>query len=365
LKKRIVIIIIILMVIFGGTFSWDFLKWYFTRQYFVHFKEPPITISTAKVIKKSWHPTLPAVGSLRAIRGVDVTTPIGGLIKEIYFHSGQQVVEGQKLVQLDDLVDRQTLHMDQAKLVLSQLNYIRQFKLYKSRATPKSALDQAQESFEQAKAAVSKDQVIIQKKLIKAPFTGKIGIRQVAIGQYVTPGQALVGLQSMKFLYVDFTLPEQDVPLIHAGQAVEVIVTAFPNKLFRGKITAINSAVNVETRTIRVRAMIPNSSGDLYPGTYADVNVILPAEENVLTIPQTAITYSLYGNAVYVVTEKGKDAQGKPIFIATRRFVVLGPLQGNVVAVKSGLKADEMVVSSGQLKLRNGVRVLINNNIKF
>lgn len=355
MKKRMTVIIIILVVIFGGTFIWDFLYNRGTKKFFASFTPPPVTISTANVKLTTWNPTLPAVGTLVAVNGVEISPEVSGQATKIYFKSGEMVHQGQPLVQLDDDVDQQTLKTNESQLNLNSLSYHRQLTLFKRNATSADLLDRARAQMVQSEAAVATAKVMIDKKLIKAPFDGKLGIRKVNLGEYVSPGLALVTIQSLDPLFVDFSVSEQMLSLISVGQPVRVRVDAYPSKVFSGVVTAISSKVDVNTRTLSVRAKIPNPDKKLLPGIFADVEVLLPTKKNVLTLPQTAISFSLYGNSVYVVKNG----------VATAHFVKVGVRQGNKIAIVSGVKAGEEVVISGQLKLFNGAKVKVNNSIQL
>jgi len=365
MKKRMVFVIIILLVIFGGTFGFDIVRSMMIKRFFKNFKPPPVTISAEKAKATTWSPTLTAVGSVTAINGVQVNSQLPGQIVAIYFRDGQYVKAGAPLVKLDDSIDQQTLKDDLAQLNLDQVNYQRQLKLYQTRATAKSALDQAVAQLKQSEAQVESARVTIQRKLIRAPFDGVLGIRQVNLGQYVNAGQAMVLLQQMEPIYVDFTLPEQDIRRLKVGQEVYGQVTSYPDRKLPGHITALNSSVDVNTRTITVRAVFQNKSHLLYPGVFSKVTILLPTKENVVTVPQTAVTYSLYGDTVYVITHKGKDKKGVPVLVANQHIVHVGDSEGDVIAISKGLKKGDLVVTSGQLKLRNGVEVKINNSVKL
>jgi len=365
MKKRFTIAIIILLVIFGGTFAWYAVRSYFTKQFFANFQMPPVAVSTTKAVKKTWSPKLKAVGTLRAVNGVYVNSEVNGQVVQIFFKSGQVVKKGDPLVQLNDAVDQQTLNDNVAELRLNDLNYGRQVKLLRRNSTSKSLVDNARAKMLQSKAQVKTAEVMIAKKKIKAPFDGKLGIRQVNIGQYVKPGEALVSLQSLHPLFVDFSIPEQSMKDLHAGQEVRLLTDAYKGEVFKGKVVAIGSEVHVSTRSISVRAIIPNDDKRLYPGLFADVSVMLPQKQDVITIPQTAISYSLYGDSVYVVSTRKNKKTGKIELIATQKFITLGPRQGTVVAIKRGIKAGDVVVSSGQLKLHTGARIIVNNAVKL
>ncbi len=364
MTKRFSLVILILVVIFGGTFAWYGIRVFFTKRFIASYHQPAIAVSTTTAVKKTWKPRLKAIGTLMAVNGVDVNPEVSGQVVKIYFQSGELVKKGDPLVQLDDLVDQQTLNNHLAKFRLNKVDYGRQFKLYKRNSAAKSDVDKAQAEMLQSQAAVKTAQVMIAKKTIKAPFDGKLGMRQVNIGQYVTAGQALVPLQSFNPLFVDFTLPEQNLRLIHNGQEIKIKTDAYKGEVFEGKITAIGSKVDINTRSISVRATIPNNDTRLYPGLFADVSVKLPQQQDVITVPQTAITYSLYGNSIYVVTKR-KGKKGKVELIATQKFVTIGDRRGTVIAVKKGIQAGDLVVTSGQLKLHSGDRIIVNNAVKL
>lgn len=357
--------IIILAIVFGTLLLFNVVRHLLMQRFFAHFALPTVTISTTKATASSWTPTIDAVGSLVAINGVQVSPEVAGMVTKIYFQSGQMVQKDQSLLQLDDRTDQQDLKNFQAQLNLAQINYNRQVSLVKTNASSQANLDEATAQLQEAQAAVSKTQVLIDQKLIKAPFEGKIGIRNVNIGQYVSPGANLVNLQSLNPLHVQFALPEQYFKSLYVGQSIQFSVDDYSNELFAGKITAIDASVSPDTRNILVEAITANDKLQLYPGMYATIQVLLPTQENVITVPQTAISYSLFGDSVFVVTPEGKDKDNKPILKAHRRYVTTGDRRGDQIAILKGVKAGEDVVNSGQLKLEDGVAVLINNSVKL
>lgn len=353
LSRNLIIMIIALVIVFGGIFGWGMVRSIFMQRYFANFQPPPVTISTTKAKTAVWQPFINAVGSVVAINGVQVTSEVPGMVVKINFQSGQLVKQGDSLVQLDIDEDLQDLKNFQAQLALAQITFRRQSILYKGRNVAKADLDQARATLEQAEANVGKTQVLIEKKNIKAPFSGKLGIRMVNLGQFIQAGTGVVSLQSTDPLYVQFTLPEQYLNSLRVGQLIELTVESQGNKIFSGKIDALNAEVSTDTRNILVQATVPNPQYLLYPGMFANVNVILPQQQNVVTVPQTAVIYNLYGDAVYVV-KSGK---------AYIRYVTLGERRNNEVAVLKGLQAGEEVVTAGQLKLSDGVAVVVNNSI--
>jgi membrane fusion protein (multidrug efflux system) len=363
MKTRIVGVVGFFLFLFLATFIFYGVKVALFHWFTAHYEEPPVSVSAVKVESKSWSPFLTTIGTLKASSGVEVNAEVSGQVVSIDFQSGQHVKQGDLLVQLNDNVDQKTLQKDEAKLRFDKIDYERKESLLKDNAVARSAVDAAKAAFLQSEAAVASDQVMIAQKKIRAPFAGKIGIRQINLGQYITTGTPIVTLQALNPLYVDFSLPEQNLPLIHTNQDVLIKVDAYPTQLFQGKITAMNSAVDVNTRSIAVRATLPNPNELLYPGIFADVRIVLPKKENVLTVPQSAITYSLYGDAVYLVKTQGKDKQGQPLLVATQQYVKVGDHRDNDVAVLSGLKVGDEVITSGQIKLRDHARVKINNTV--
>ncbi len=355
--------IIILLIVFGTLLLFNVARHYFMQRFFAHFALPTVTISTTRATTDTWTPTIDAVGSVTAIDGVQVSPQVAGMITRIYFNSGQLVKKDDPLVQLDDRTDQQDLKNFKAQLDLAQISYDRQVSLVKTRSSSQASLDEATAQLQEAQAAYTKTQVLIDEKLIKAPFSGKIGIGNVNLGQYVSPGANLVNLQSLNPLHVQFSLPEQHFKSLYVNQPIQFSVDNYPGELFDGKITAIDAAINTDTRNILVEAVTPNDKLRLYPGMYANVHVLLPTQEHVVTVPQTAVSFSLFGDSVFVVTKSGEDKEGKPTYKAHRRYVLTGDRRGDQVAILKGIQASEEVVNSGQLKLEDGVDVMINNSV--
>ena len=365
MKKRMIMMLIIVGCVFGLIFLFDIVRDIMMKRFFAHFALPTVTISTSIAKAEDWSPNIPAVGSLVATSGVEVSPQVAGMVTAINFQSGQMVKQGDPLIQLDDRTDQQDLKNFNAQLNLAQLDYQRQVNLTKTNSTSKSSLDQAAANLQEAQSAVAKTQVLIDEKLIKAPFSGKLGIRNVNLGQYVSPGTGLVNLQTMDPLLVQFSLPEQNLKYLHPGQAIDFTVDTYPNQKFRAQITATEAAVNVQTRNIMVEATVPNPDMRLYPGLFANIDVLMPLQQKVVSIPQTAVSYSLFGDSVFVVNDEGKDKEGNPNKVVHRRYVTTGDRRGNEVAILKNLKAGEEVVNSGQLKLEDGVQVLINNSVQL
>lgn len=363
--KRIYVAIFACLVIllFVGTFALDGVRSYFMHKFFAKRPAPVVTIASATAKQQTWHDSLQAVGTLTAVKGVQVTPRAAGQVSQIMFRSGDQVKKGQVLVQLDDSVAMQTLKSDQATLANAQLTYNQNKSLATSGAVAKVSLDTALKNLRIAKAAVASAKVNLAYLKIVAPFSGKLGIRQVNLGQYVQVNTPVVPLQQLAPIYTDFSLATRYYSKLAVGQTVKVKVDAYPNQLFAGKVIAISPQINSGTRTLSVRAVLKNDKKQLLPGGFAEVDVLLPQKNNVITVPLTAVSYTLFGDNLYVINKK--KIKGKVQLVAEQRIVKLGKRFGNKVIVLKGLKKGEQVVSAGQLKLHNGSYVKINNNVKM
>ena len=359
MKKRMTIMVIALVIVFGAIFGWGMVKNYYTRKFLANYKPPPATVSAAKVVETAWNPTLKAVGTLTAVYGVNVSSQTTGMINKILFNSGQLVKKGQVLIQLDDAVDQRDLQNFEAQLQVAKLKYDRYLKLKGTQALSQEAIDEAQSAYMQAKAQVAKAQALINQKTIRAPFDGKIGIRQVNLGQYIQPGANVASLQSLDPLLVQFSLPEQDLNVVKVGQPIQVKVDSSPGKVYPGVVSAINSEVDQQTRSILIQARVPNPRYALYPGSFANLSVVLPQQQHVLIVPQTAVNYSLYGDSVYVIEASKTNPHVK------QQLVKTGDKINNNIVILEGLRAGDLIVTSGQMKLHNGARVVISNDVVF
>lgn len=319
-----------------------------------HYTPPAVTITAKEVKTKDWHAYLTSVGTLKAIKGVDLSVEVPGTIKEIHFTSGQTVQAGEPLILLDTRVQEAELKNANAALQLAQLSYEREQTLYKRKASSKANLDARFAEYTQAQAKVEAAKAQMNIRTITAPFTGHIGIRLVDIGQYVSPGTALVTLQSLDPLYVMFTMPEQDIPYLHLNQPVNIKINFQDGRYAQGTISAINAKVDEATRNILVQATIPNPDLSLYPGMFATVRVQLPEQKDQLIVPQTAISYSLSGDYVFILKEEDKQLK------AYRQYVNVGDRRGNEAVILKGLKPGDRIVTVGQLKLQNGTRVNVD-----
>ena len=331
--------------------------------------KPPISVAVATAAERPWQGRLPTVGSLKALQGVDLSLEIAGTVKDVQFQSGQKVKVGQPLVQLDSAVESALLETAQADLGLAQLDFGRGSQLVGSQAISKGEYDRLSAQLQKNKATVNQLKASLAKKHIVAPFSGTIGIRQVDVGDYLASGTVIATLQDLSSLYADFYVPEQSLPKIAIGQSVQINVSAYPAQNFTGTISAINPKVEDSTRNVLVRATLPNPDGKLFPGMFASLQVLLPDPQIHIVLPESAITYTLYGNSAYVVTQKKaadgsleKDDKGQPVLIAERRFIETGERRDGQVMITKGVRKGEKVVTAGQIKLDNGAPIAISDD---
>lgn len=329
--------------------------------------KPPVSIAAVTVASHPWQSRLPAIGTLKAYQGVDLSLEVAGTVTALKFESGQQVRAGQVLLQLDNDVERATLGTAEADLGLARVEYGRGSRLVGDQAISKGEFDRLAAQFRKAEATVAQLKASLAKKQIVAPFDGTIGIRQVDVGDYLASGTIIATLQDTSSLYLDFYVPEQALPSLSVGQLAQVTVAAWPGQSFQATISAINPKVDDATRNLLIRATLPNPQRKLLPGMFASVQVLLAESPDRIAIPESAITYSLYGNSVYVIVpgknDKGepeRDAQGAPKWVVERRFVETGERRDGMVAIGKGLAVGDRVVSGGQLKLDNGSHVAIS-----
>lgn len=326
------------------------------------FVPPPESVTTSQVAQAGWQPVQAASGTLVAVRAVTLASELPGMIREIAFDSGTSVRKGAVLVKLDTATEEVQLAAAQADENLARLNYERSVDLRKGQANTPADLDAAETRYKQAQAAVRALQTAIDKKSIRAPFDGRIAIRQVELGQVLSSGAPVASLASVDPIHVEFSLPQQALARLKVGKEVRLRTDTFPDAEWKGKVSTINTEVDVATRNVRVRATVPNADGRLRPGMYGTVEVISSEVAPVLVIPATAALYAPYGDSVFVVEEKPGPG-GKPAPVAQQRFVRLGERRGDLVAVESGLKSGETVVSSGAFKLRSGAAVQVRNDL--
>ncbi len=324
------------------------------------FVPPPEAVTSTKVEAARWEGTRAAIGSLVAVRGVTLGAEVPGRVREITFESGGSVKRGAVLVKLDTSAEETQLDSAVADATLAKLNLARTRRLRQGEANAQADLDAAEARAKQADAAVANLKAVIAKKTVRAPFDGRIAIRQVELGQIVSPGTPIASLQAVSPIHADFWLPQQALADLRSGQRARMRTDTFRDAAWDGVITTINPEVDPATRNVRVRATFPNDDGRLRPGMFANVEVLSSDARPVLTIPATAVIFAPYGDSVFAI-EQDKDRAGKTVALARQKFVRLGERRGDLVAVVSGLRAGETVVSSGAFKLRNGTAVAVND----
>jgi membrane fusion protein (multidrug efflux system) len=376
MAKRFIIVGVIVAALLGGLSYFQFVfKPQMIRSFLSQMKPPPSTVSAEAAKTEQWIEQLTSIGTLIASQGVDINTQVAGIVTEVAIEGGQEVKEGARLVQLDIAVETAELTSSKATLQEAEVSYQRQEDLIAKRVTSEANLDTARAKRDTAAAAVNRIEAVIAQKEIKAPFSGRLGIRKVEKGQYVSPGTALISLQALDPIRVDFPMPEQFISKLRVGQEIKLTVDTFGPHVFKGKVHTLDARVEKDTRTLLVRGLLPNPDPErkLLPGMFANVVVLTGTPKEVVTVPRTAITYGLYGDSVYVVKtgevpaepQPGAAAASEPAekpLIAERRFVRTGDTRGDRVAILSGLKAGEQVVTTGQAKLNPGASIKVDNS---
>lgn len=325
---------------------------------------PPTTITNAKVEKGNWVPMLTAVGSISAVQGATIGAELAGTVSEIHFESGTPVKKGDLLLKLDSGVEQAQFRAAQADLDLAKSNLDRAHDLAQRHVISKQEFDSNQSGFNVKKALVDNMKSVIDKKEIHAPFDGIAGIRTVNVGAQVKAGDPLVSLQTLDQVFVDFSLPQQQLGDIKVGLPVKVLTDAIKGREFEGKLTAINSSIDTATRSVSLQATLDNADHALRAGMFARVSVVLPETKPTIFIPATAILYAPYGNSVYLIEKKHDDKTGKDNLVLRQQFIRTGETRGDFVAVTDGLKEGEEIASTGVFKLRNGTDVVIDNKLK-
>ncbi|HJR72417.1 MAG TPA: efflux RND transporter periplasmic adaptor subunit [Luteimonas sp.] len=372
MRKRMIWMLIGAVVVFGGVFGVKAMMSAGMNQFFDNMPQPASAVTAATAKSERWSDNEESVGTFVAINGTNVTTEAGGVVKSIEFEPGQPVKAGAVLVRLNTANELATLKSLEASARLAAVQRDRWRKLGQDKLVSQDEVEQRATAAATAQAQADAQRALIAQKTIRAPFDGFLGIRQVNLGQFVNPGDPIVSLQSLDPIFLDFTLPEKRMGQVNNGTRIRATVDAMPGRTFEGEVTAIQPEVDANTRNFKVQATLDNAEGNLRPGTFAHVGFALGSERNVVVIPQTAVSFNPYGNAVYIITKKKraegeKDMQGKPLtgdkLIVTQRFIKTGATRGDLIAVTEGLKPGEQVATSGLLKLRNDAEVTINNKV--
>jgi membrane fusion protein (multidrug efflux system) len=365
MTKRMVIMLICVGLLLAALVGFNQFRTHMFAKFMAGNAAPPATVSAVVASFQSWQPQLAAVGSLRAVRGVDVTTEVAGLVREVAFSSGQEVRAKQVLVRLNDDADVALLHSLEAAAELAQTVYRRDQAQYDIKAIAKAQLDADAADLKGKQAQVAGQAALVEKKTIRAPFAGRLGITTINPGQYINPGDAIVTLQAIDPIYADFYLPQQQLGQLAIGQTIVVDTNAYSGQTFTGKIQSVSPKVDSATRNVQIEASVDNHERKLLPGMYANVKIDAGAGQRYLTLPQTAITYNPYGATVFLVKPGTQpNAQGKTLPVAQQVFVTPGPTRGDQVAILKGVDAGAQVVTSGQLKLKNGTPLVINNSVQ-
>lgn len=324
---------------------------------------PPETVTSEQARKDSWPRSVSATGSLVAVQGVTVSAELGGKIELIDFESGDRVKKGDLLIRLDVTAEQAQLRSAEAAAKLAKINLDRNRGLRANKTVSQSDLDTSEANYKQATAQVDNVRATIAKKTLRAPFAGQLGIRQVNLGQIIDQGTAVVTLQTIDPIYVDFSLPQHQFSLLNQGTPIQVTTDAAPGQVFQGKIIAVNPEIDESTRSVRARATLSNKGELLRPGMFANVEVMLSDEDEVLIIPATAVLYAPYGDTVFVIEESENEAGGKKQQVLRQQIIRLGETRGDYVSVVDGLKEGESVVSSGVFKLRPKMAVVVDNRL--
>jgi len=363
--KRFIIALILLVLVGGGLVGFNLFRDKAIQDFFATMQRPAVAVSTTQVEAVSWEPEIRAIGTVNAANGVDLTTEVAGVVKEIQFTANQSVAQGDVLVRLDDEVQRADLAAAQSQLDLNEQALQRAKELQTRGVGSQSTLDTAQAAATASVSQVTKLQAVVNQKQLRAPFDGTIGIPQIDLGEYVSPGQVVATLQNLDTMHANFTVPEQQFNALEMGQAVRLGLTE-DDLTYTGKITGIDPKIDPATRLVSVRAEISNPGGKLNPGQFVRVRVALPVEDDVIVIPQTALVASLYGDYVYRLktTPAEGDGDAQPTVTVEQVFVKVGRRSDGTVEIVEGLSSGDDVVNAGQNRLSNGARVTVNNEVQ-
>ncbi|MDQ6950220.1 MAG: efflux RND transporter periplasmic adaptor subunit [Mariprofundales bacterium] len=356
MTKRMIIMLLLVGMVFAAIIGYQMFSARMMKKYLASQGRPAATVTTMKAQRQSWQPQLHAIGTLRAIEGVEVSAEIAGVVKQIHFRSGDWVKQGDLLLEIDSIGDVARLQSLRANRKLAEINLGRDQSQFAIHAVSKSQLDAARAALTSSRALEAQQQDVVDKKHIRAPFAGRLGISEVNLGQFLKPAQNIVSLQNIRTLFVDFNLPQKYIGQLHAGQSFLITSNAHAQGN-RGQISAIDTVVNRNTRNLLVEGMIDNANGGLLPGMFVNVALDVGSAQQQLTLPQTAVSYNAYGSTVFVVQQK----KGREKPTAQQVFVKTGDRRGDQITVLSGIHQGDIVVTSGQMKLKNGTPLIINN----
>jgi len=355
---RVTLVLLVVGLVAGGLYGFQQFKAGILKQVVANIRSEQPTVATATATMQDWQSRQAAVGTARASNGADLAAEIGGVVDQIDFESGQNVAAGTVLLRLRPNDDAAKLAQSQASADLAEITLQRDEKQLAAHGVAQATVDSDAANLKVTRAQVAAQQAVMAEKIIRAPFAGRLGVRQVDLGQFIAAGTAIVTLQQLDPMFVDFYLPQQALGQIADGQAVEVTADAWPGKAFPGKISSLNSKVDVTSRMIQVRASVPNPDGALLPGMYIGVSIATGAPRSLVTIPAAAVAYNPYGSLVYVM----HDENGQ--HIVKQQFVTTGEARGDQVSILKGVAANDVVVTAGQLKLHNGSIVKVDNTVQ-
>lgn len=366
LAKRLILTVVAVLLLIAAIVGVKVLT---IQKMMASFKPPPpAVVSTAKVVAQDWSDRIETVGSVRALRGTDLSAEVAGIVRSVKFHSGQNVAAGQVLFELNADAERAQLQSLQAAADLAKIVLDRDRAQLAVSAVSQATIDSDESDLKNKQAQVDQQKAVVEKKLIRAPFAGRTGITTVNPGQYLNPGDKVVTLQSIDNLYVDFNVPQRQLARVSLGSAVDIAFDAYPQKPFTGRVTSFSPLLDTATRNVSVEATMKNDKHEVLPGMFARVALYVGTTQHFLTVPQAAIAYNPYGATVFVLEEAkdskdGKDAQGGGGLKARQSFVTTGATRGDQVAILKGLKEGDVIVTSGQLKLKNGSPVTVDNSM--
>ena len=361
--KRMIFLVVVMAAILAGLAFVKVRQFQAMAAQFAAMQPPPEAVTTVVAGREEWPSTLSVIGTVEAVQGVTVSADLAGVVDRIAFASGGTVDRGDVLVELDTKQEQAQLAAAEAQLELSRLTFERMKGLVEQDAVSRAEFDTAAAAHKQAEARINEIRATIERKTIRAPFAGRLGIRAVNLGQYLTGGDPVVPLQSLDPIYVNFGVPQQDASQVRPGRAVTIKATDLGDVEFSGRVTALDSVVDETTRNVRVQATLANRDGKLRPGMFVQAQVVLGASRSVVTLPGSAISYAPYGDSVFVVAQL-KDDKGKPYRGVRQQVVKVGAALGDQVAILSGVAPGDEVVTSGVFKLRNGAAVQVNNKVQ-
>ena len=358
-----IIMLLLMGLVFGGIFAFQIYKSSQIEKFMKKNAEKIITVSAEEVKFESWQPKIKTTGTLLAVNGIDIVPEVAGVIEKIYFNSGDQVKEGAPLLDLNSDVEKAQLESLKAQVEIAKITYKRDQEQLKVQALSQAKVDEDFYDLKDKEAQKKALETLIEKKHIKAPLKGRLGICGLISGNYLNIGDEIVTLQDTTALLMDFSLPQQMISVVKVGKKIQMRFDGYPGEVFSGKVTSINPVVDVDTRSFLIEASVENPKGELLPGLFGTIDLYTSVPQDFLTLPQAALTFNPYGTYVYVIEEEGKDEKGNPRQIAVQRFVTPGDKRGDQVAILKGLKVGERVVTGGQMKLKNKVPVEIDNSV--